>query len=238
MQINDNIKTLLLSILKNGVDSDCIDEFVYLCKSISFSYLKTNKYSKEILGKEKITVDELSLDIVAELFAVKDGMYFSIKNYFDKIQIEKLQNEEIMAMLVVLVRSRGQQRISEIREEQGEIYYKIKKSFDSYLHRNRDDIDVKIFRDKEYIFAKGIKVFDFSIPMMPEDELLNELFARDFKNFMIPEVSRFIIEIVCTQNQFCQALEKTYFINILSQFYKRRLKDEIYYKNADYFKYE
>lgn len=235
MQKYENIKSLILSILKYGNKSECISEFIYVCKSIALSFLKTNKYSKEILYKEQITEEELSSDVIADLFAQKDGKYYLVNNYFEKVEIAKLKEEEVLAMLIVLVRSRAQQRISEIREEQGEIYYKIKKSIDSYLIRNKEEYNLVIFRDKQYIFQKIYEKIDIGCQQIPEDELLNELFSKKIKNYSIPEVMRNIIEITGTQNQYCVAIEKVHCVNIITQFYKKRLKDEISLRNADYF---
>jgi hypothetical protein len=231
----DNIKSQILSVLEYGNKSDSINDFIYACKSIAFSYLKTNKFSKELLCKEQITEEELSSDVIADLFAEKDGKYYLVNNYFEKDSFTKLTEEEIIAMLIVLVRSRAQQRISEIREEQGEIYYKIKKSIDSYLIRNKEEYNLVIFRDKQYIFQKIYEKIELDCQQIPEDELLNELFSKKMKNYSIPEVMRNIIEITGTQNQYCLAIEKVHCINLITQFYKKRLKDEISLRNADYF---
>lgn len=232
-----NIKHLLFSVIKNGSKSICINEFVDICRDIALIQFRRSKYKEEVFKRECYDEKIIAYDLIADIFENRGGYYFQINDFFSEIltNIDKTNEEEIVAKLVVFVRSKVHQRITEIRTSYGEIYFKVKKAFESFISRNKEGFEELIFRDKIYIHNCQESEIDFDLPQIIESIFLNELFNNEFKTFSIPEVIRKAFIFVNAQDEYNKAVEKIELLNFISKFYKKRLKDNLLL-NVEYLK--
>ena len=234
----ENIKSILDSIINGGNQSKHINEFVNICSDIALVQYRKSRYKDELFKKEKYDERELSYDLIADIFENKDGNYKQIKKYFNETmkRIESITDEEIIAKIVVLVRSTVNQRISEIRENYGEPFFKIKKAFETFISRNKEGLKEIVFRDIIYISKCAESKIDLDLPQVPESLILNEVFNCKIKTYQIPEVVRTIFSFLNSQEEYCKAIVKTELLNSLTRFYKKRLKDNL--KIVEYINYK
>ena len=233
-----NIKSILASIIKDGSQSKCINEFVNICSDIALVQYRKSIYKDELFQKERYDDKEMTYDLIADIFENRRGYYFQINKFFSGVMnnIDKVNDEEIIAKLVVLIRSNVNQRITEIRENYGEPFFKIKKAFESFIARNKEGLKEIVFRDTIYISKCAESEIDFDLPQVPETIILNEVFNNKLKTFQIPEVVRKIFSFLNSQTEFCKTVLKTELLNTLSKFYKKRLKDNL--KIVEYINYK
>ena len=232
-----NIKSILFSIIKDGSKSKHINEFMDICIDIAIVQYRRNKFKNEIINKECYNEKEIAYDLIADIFENRGGYYFQINKFFTEVNnnIDKVNEEEIIAKFVVLVRSHVRQRITDIRESYGEFYFKVKKAIEIFISRNKDGFNETVFRDQIYIYNSSEAEINFELPQITERIFLNELYNNDFKTYSIPEVIRKAFDFMNLQNDCCKAVEKTLLLNYISKFYKRRLKDNLS-RNVEYLK--
>lgn len=238
LQKFENIKQLLFSVIKNGSKSIYANEFVDICRDIALVQFRKNKYKEEVFKRECYDKKEIAYDLIADIFENREGYYFQINNFFDEIvkRINKTSKEEIIAKLVILVRSNVNQRISEIRKDYGEPYFKIKKAFDSFMKRNKESFREVVFRDIIFVYNCPDSEVDFYLQQINESIIINEIFNNKFKTYSIPEVVRNAFKFLNSQDEYCKAVIKTELLNIISKFYKIRLKDNL--KIVEYINYK
>lgn len=130
-----NIKLILASIINDGSKSKHINEFVNICSDIALIHYRKSIYKDELFQKECYNEKVMTYDLIADIFENRGGCYVQINNFFKGIMKKNnnIPDEVIIAKIVVLVRSTVNQRISEIRENYGEPYFKIKKAFESFV---------------------------------------------------------------------------------------------------------
>ena len=233
----ENIKSILSSVLEKGSSSDCVNELIDVCEYIALKHFRRSKFKEEVLRKEGCGEERIAKNLIGDIFENREGFYFQINKYFEGIikRIDNITHEEIIAKFVVLVRSNVNQRITEIRENHGEPFFKIKKAFESFISRNKEGFEELIFRDKIYIHNCQESEIDFDLPQITESIFLNELFDNEFKTFSIPEVIRKAFIFVDVQDEYNKAVDKIELLNFISKFYKKRLKDNLLL-NVEYLK--
>lgn len=232
----ENIKSILVSIIKGGSQSKHINECIDICSDIALVQYRKNIFKDELFQKEGYDEKEMTYDLIADIFENRGGYYFQINKFFSGVinNIDKVNEEEIIAKFVVLVRSHVHQRISEIRESYGELYFKVKKAIEIFISRNKDGFSGIVFRDQMYIYNNSEAEINFDLPQITESIFLNELYNNEFKTYSIPEVIRKAFDFMNLQNESCKAVEKTLLLNYISKFYKKRFKDNIS-RNVEYF---
>ena len=232
-----NIKPILVSVIQDGSRSKHINECIDICSDIALVQYRKNIFKDELFKKEGYDEKEMTYDLIADIFENREGYYFQINKFFSGVinNIDKVKEEEIIAKFIVLVRSHVQQRVSEIRESYGELYFKVKKAIEIFISRNKDGFNEIVFRDRIYIYNCSESEINFDLPQIAEDIFLNELYNNEFKTYSIPEVIRKAFDFMNLQNENCKAVEKTLLLNYISKFYKKRFKDNIS-RNVEYFK--
>jgi hypothetical protein len=222
-----NLKSLLNSVLVEGKSSPLLEEFINYCIKISLSYFRNSHFRKFIIEKTGLNEKDLAVDFIAELFKEKDGYYFQFNNFFTPFRenIENTDDDIIKSKLISLVCSSTNQRITELREDLGENYFKIKKAFDLAIKRNDSEFIKCIYRNQIFIHNSYTGEINFDESLIPKDILLFELHGSEFKSRSIPEVIRAALKITEKQNEYCKAIEFTYLMQTISEFYKNRLTD-------------
>ena len=232
-----NIKSILVSVIQDGSRSKHINECIDICSDIALVQYRKNIFKDELFQKEGYDEKEMKYDLIADIFENRGGYYFQINKFFSGVinNIDKVNEEEIIAKFTVLVRAHVHQRITEIRESYGEFYFKVKKAIEMFISRNKDGFSEIVFRDQMYVYVCSISEIDLDVPQITEDIFLIELYNNEFKTYSIPEVMRKAFDFINLQNDNCKAVEKTLLLNYVSKFYKKRFKDNIS-RNVEYFK--
>lgn len=228
----DNIAKVLYSVLSDGERSVHLNSFVKTCTNITVLYLKKSVFVNDLLNKSGSTLNQLAIDFLADLFENKDGKFLILRKFFNDFLKNEgdAKDEEIMSRLVVLIRSNSNQMISEMREQHGEIYFKIKKAFNIYLGREKKIKEV-IFRDKSYFYTCRANEVNFCFPLITYDDMLDNLTLSLIDNESIPELIKICFDNLNNSNLYCKAIEKGTFLNVITEFYKIRLKEHIFSEN-------
>ncbi len=234
-QIIENFSSILRDILEKGNKSIYLNDFISICCKISLQYLRKSCFHKNILRKEGIDEEKIALDLISDLFETNGDKFCILNRHFNKkiTEIDNFTDEYAFASLVVLIRSRINQRISEIREDYGEIYFKIKKNYESFISRNHNEISETVFRDIFYVHSISQTDLRLDKEFLSQEILLDVLFGEKFKTHSIPELVRKTINFASARTEYSAAIPVTVLLNSLKLYYENRLKDEII-KNADY----
>lgn len=222
------IKKKIESLIKYGTKSSEIKDFIEICKKIAIFHLSNSRFLTEVIYKSGLSIEDISYDCIAELFLVSEDKYKKIEEFFRWIYNSNgLDEEEITAKLIVLVRSNVNQRISEIRGEYGDIFFKVRKSIEIYIERGKN-IRKKAFRDSLYVCMTDDKFLDFDLGEIPSKELLDLLFEKKMEHYFTPNIVNTIFDILENQDKYVKALRNINLYNVVVEFYMRRYKDYIY----------
>jgi hypothetical protein len=229
MYLPDNINTVLNSVIKNGSSSILLNRFLEICMCISKIVLLNSKYRDLLLKKTGCTIQDLSLDLIADLFEVRRGKYYYLNRYFGDISnnITKLPKQVVTSRLFSLISSAVNQRISDIRQEFGESYFKIKKAVDICLTRKPDAYRKKKIREYVYIYSSSTRSLRLKFEQMPREYIVPELYKFDYRTYQVPEVMSNIYSVVNRQDEYSRALELTSLINCVVDFYRNRIEGHL-----------
>jgi hypothetical protein len=236
------MKELLVSILSGGSASPFFKEFYSICIKMAIAYLSISKNklsSKELQIKLGITLNDLAQDCISDLFETREDLFIHINNYFHKSlgsDIELLHDDEIKACLAILIKSKTNQQLSELREVFGDIYFKIRKAVSVFLVRNKISYNEIHSNGNRYIYTCTHKEINIGLSKINSESILNELYGIKFHSYQIPEVLRAFFQIVNNQNKFAKVVEYNTLLKTLKIYYQTRLRDrEI--ENVEYFNY-
>lgn len=221
------INTVLHSVLAEGKRSRYLHKFIGVCQKISIINLINSKYRDFLLKKTGCRLEDIALDLIADLFEERNGKFYQLNLYFRDIisDIKTLPEDIVHSKLVTLVRSGANQKISDIRQDFGECYFRVKKAVNICLTRKSNYFKKKVLNDSTYIYHFKEKEPELHKEEIPQDILLPELFKCKFKTYQIPEVMTNIYTIVNEQDEYSKALELNSLTNYVVGFYKRRLDD-------------
>jgi len=221
------INLVLDSVLKQGKRSRHLTRFIKMCQKISIINLINSKYRDFLLKKTGCRLEDIALDLIADLFEEREGKFYQLNLYFTDIldTVKKIPEDVLHSKLVTLVRSGANQKISDIRQDFGECYFRVKKAVNICLTRKAQKFKKKVVNDSTYIYHSEEKDPDLSKLEYPQEQLLPELFKCKFKTYQVPEVMNNIYSIVNEQDEYSKALELNTLTNCVVGFYKRRLDD-------------
>ena len=227
----DCLSDVLDSVLNTGNSTPNLNNFIQTCLRISYAYFKASRFKEFIRAKTGCSDIDLAYDFIADLFEEKDGLYFRINSFFKNSngQVKNLPEDMVKAKLASLVCSATNQRISEIREDFGENYFKIKKAVDICLERNGHSFKRIIYRNVLYIHNSISTKVNFSLTPFPPSLLLESLHGLNFRTRNIPEVLRGMFGIIDSQEEYCKAVEFTKMVNHVVDYFKQRFNDYIYH---------
>jgi hypothetical protein len=221
------MKDILGSVLKYGKDSPSLNKFIELCLHLSLSAINISKYKEYILSKTGLSIKDLAYDSIADLFKQTDGKYLYIDNYCRDIKdkLDNVHEDIVKAKLSALIISRTRQRITEIREDFGEIYFRVKKAIYLHLKRNRDIFKSVIYNEDTYIFTCPENELDFKKEKIPNEFVLESLNSTNHTKISVTKIVDFIFEQINKEKYYRKALIDTDLYNITSEFYKLRRED-------------
>lgn len=159
------------------------------------------------------------------MFLSEKGKYKFIDSCLKNL-IESKTEEEILSKLYALVIARTNQRIIEIREEYGGLYFKIKKAIQLYLNRCRGFKKV-FYKSTCYIHSCDIKKLNPRLKEIPVEELLQLLFTLKFKKLSVASITNKTLELIDSQKKYLPAISEINLYLVISEFYKCRLKDHL-----------
>jgi hypothetical protein len=231
----------IISILKLGINSPLLNSFIEICRNLSKAVINKSKYKEYILQKTGVSIDDLAYDCIADLFKQTEGKYLYINKYFDDFisDFENIPEDIFKAKLSTLVISRTNQRITEIREEFGEVYFKIKRA--AYLHLNRHtDLYKKIiYQEKTYIYGCDEKDIDFNKPPVPGNFILESLYLEKNKKYSVSKIVDLVFDKLNLEKEYNKAISEIDLFRIIADFYKLRKDDYLLnFENVHYYNIE
>ncbi len=226
------MKEILLSILISGEKSPHVRRFFEICGNMSAAHLST--YSNiltrnELLNKLSLSLKDLSGDCIADLFETVNGKFIHFSNYFEKVygRLEFMHDEEILAYLANLIKSKTNQHIAVIKENFGDIFWKVRKAVRIYIQRNPDKYRFTKLNNEKYISLNCNKDIDLTIPVYPQEELITQVCFREFKYYYTSEVVENIFHVLDNQNDYSKALKEDELFTIVKKFYEKRDYDNV-----------
>lgn len=225
------MKELIKSVLSTGSASPHFREFYSICIKMSLSNLcitKNKMLSNEMREKLGMTLHDLAEDCISDLFETEENLFVQINNYFHKIlgsNLEQAHNDEIKAYLAILIKSKTNQQLSELREASGDIYFKIRKAVTVYLARNKSAYKKIQSNGSLFFYNCNQGELNFDLPEIDPDFLLQELYEMKFRNCQVPEIVRAIFEITNKQIKYSRAICYNNLLKILKLFYISRFND-------------
>lgn len=230
---------IIKSVLELGISSPLFNQFYDLCLKMAVAHLCINRNRQirdELLRKMDYSLKDLARDCIDSLFETKENRLVQINAYFFRKydnSIDLLHNDELQASLAVLVISKTNQELSHLREDFGEIYFKVRKCLSTLLARKKGLYKQIFINDRNFIFNNHLDVLDFKADQFPQQELLYELYQKKFRSYQIPEVVESIFNTINSQNTYCKAISQELLLDILNSFYKSRL-DSFTAQNVEY----
>lgn len=222
-----NINTILISIIEKGAASPLLEEFINICVNISLIYFRNSRFKSFLREKTGLTDKDIAIDLIADLFKEKKGIYYQFNEFFkkDKFDLKNTDEDVVKAKLYSLLVSSTKQNISEIRGDYDEIYFKVKKAIDIAVDRNNDEFMTCRFRNDIYIHNSYSRKINFKNSFIIKEELLFELYGCDFNTRSIPEIMRKCLNILENKKKYCNAIEYSQLTNCITEYYKNRLSD-------------
>ncbi len=136
--VTNYMKEIIESVITEGAKSKRINDLINFCHKIAVTTLKISKYINFITEKSGLSISDLAYDVIADIFIVDNNRYLIIDNNFsDLIREKNIKGEVITSKIYALVISRTNQKIVELREEYGELYFKIKRAIFLHISRNK-----------------------------------------------------------------------------------------------------
>jgi hypothetical protein len=233
------MKELIKSILSLGCTSPRFKEFYSICVRLSMSYLSISKnrfISIELQRKLDISLTQLARDCIADLFEIKDSCYIHINNYFYKKlgNVEQKHDDEIKVHLAILIKSKTNQQLTELREYFGEIYFKIKKAVSTDLTRKNDFYKEVSLDGNRFLYICKKEELDFNLPQVEDKIIMEKLYEMHLTNYQVPKVMKAVLEIVEKQEGYLRAIRYKSLLLILKSFYLSRMNDH-QIENVEYY---
>jgi len=234
---NPEIKEALVSILSYGKNSPLLNKFIRICCWLGLPVLRKSIYMEHLINMSGLCDKDMMTDIIGELFECVEGKFIRIENFIKRsasvnyhtpLPTEEIHEDILSAMLITLVSSRVKQGISDLRNEYGEIYFSIKKAMDICLERNDDFFKEINFMDDRIIFTCIPDALNFELPFMPNELVLEIMFYKNLKNNFVTEAVRNIFVHLNKENEHLKAIKYKELLNVLTEFYKKRLKDNVF----------
>lgn len=221
------MKDVVISIITHGKNSPLLNDFINICVNLSHSAINISKYREYVLNKTGLSVRDLAWDSVADLFKDTDEHYYYINSQFEDLN-SKLENtpEEIFkARLSALIISRTKQRITEIREEFGEIYFKVKRAVYLHFKRHRNVFKSIIYNECTYIYTCPKKELNLNKQEISDEVIMDILNSTNHTKYSVTKIINFIFENLNLRNDYIKAVVDTKLYKITAEFYKLRMAD-------------
>jgi hypothetical protein len=235
------MKNIVKSIMHTGKDSPHLKHFIDTCINLSISAIYRSKYKDYILHKLGISIKDLASDLVADLFKSTEGKYLYINNHFDDIidKIDDTPEEIIKAKLSTLIISRTNQGITEMREEFGEIYFRVKRAVYLHISRHKEEFKKIIYKGNTYIFNCPEGKINLDLEQIPLRTMLDFMYASNHKKYSVTTITDKIFGILNNQADYCKAIHDVLLYQIISEFFNLRMKDFISVpENVHYYNFE
>ncbi len=227
---------IIKSIIMEGSVSPYLNDFINICIKISLAALRKNSYKQYVLSKSGLSEKDFAIDAIADLFKNIDGKYIYLENYFLEIidSIDTLPNEIIQSRLNALLISRTNQRITEIREEFDEIYFKVKRAVNLHLSRQKGLKKIH-YNGNLYFYVCGKEELVEEYPEISKELILNKLNSVHHKKLGVSNIVNIVIDFVDSQSDKLRAVSDTLLYQSISEFYKSRKRDYLHeVKNVHY----
>lgn len=224
------MREIVKSIIEQGSKSSDFNKFYDICLKMSIAYLFINRNKiirNEIMRKMDYSIKDLARDCIDALFETKDDKFIQINSYFYKkygAKLDKIHDDEMKGSLAILIISKTNQQLSHLREDLGEIFFKVKKSLSTYLARKKDLYKIIFHIDKKLVLLNHNIIYDLNLKPIPLEELLHELYKIKFRTSQVPEIIEAAFNIVQKKNEFCLAIPYNTLLNAVNNFYKGRLE--------------
>ena len=231
----------IISILKLGINSPLLNSFIEICCNLSKSAINNSKYKEYVLQKTGVSLKDLAYDCIADLFKQTDEKYLYINNYYKDIinNLENIHEDVLKAKLSAIVISRTNQRITEIREEFGEVYFKIKRAAHLHLNRHTDSYKKMIYEEKTFFFNCDEKDIGFNKPPVPGNFILESLYLEKNKKYSVSKIVDLVFEKLNLEQEYNKAISEIDLFRIIADFYKLRKDDYLLnFENVHYYNIE
>ncbi|MDP2208315.1 MAG: hypothetical protein Q8K98_06030 [Bacteroidota bacterium] len=175
-----NFKQVITSFLQPFPKPDAVNGFVHLCHKMAVAYLRTkflsNKYSENRFG---INIDDLALDVIADIFARdNNGKFVEIHKYFKQFgNLSVLSDDELFAGLRRLVFSATNVRFFNIYGEFDPALSKIIRNIKLTL-KDHTSVKVIVHNEENFLAPRQTANLLLSLPFIPEEILSPEFYDR------------------------------------------------------------
>ncbi len=233
MSDSETIKRVLLSVLTTGNNSTMFNQFYKICMNFSAASLcvaRNKRQREELTSRLDCSVMDLASECIADLFEIVDDKFIRINNYFDKKfpdGIQQTHQDIIKVHLAVLIKSKTNQSLSELKEDLGDIYPKIKKSLDTFLSRKKDEYRKFIKEGVKYISYDHLCVIDFSLPQIEKRFLVSKMLRLRLKNCFVATVMPEVFRIISKQDEYCKAIKEKLLLEALKEYYEIKMNDSL-----------
>ncbi len=227
MSDSETVKRLLLSVLDLGDRSPLFSQFFGVCCDMSLASLSISRnkmFRNELVEKLGCSPRDLACDCIADLFENRQGRFIRIDNFFQRKfpgGVEDVHPDMLLVNLAVLIKSRVNQQISELRQNTGEIYFSIKKALMTDLNRRKNIYRRFTYKGAKFIRLGNASSVDMELPQIDIECLVSELMAKHLNNRGVAAILPCAFEILAEQNSYCEAIEEKLLLNALKIYYAR-----------------
>jgi hypothetical protein len=197
---------------------------------------KNQRIRDEILLNLNCTKRDLACECLGELFCTQNDSLIEINNFFQKKfpnGLEGVHVDIIKANIGLLIKSKTNQHLSEIREDLGDPYFKIRKAVSTEIARKNGTYKKIIFNGKKYVAANHNFECNFNLPQIDKDTFLTMFFDIKLKKYDVAKVLREAFILLNSQNEYAKAVEEKLLLDTMKDFYIAKMNDFIF-ENVEY----
>ena len=209
----EKLSPLIKKIVSNNLTQREILYLVHICKSLTKSYLKTQRFYNKLYMQTNHPdeISDIAIDVIAPLFSRdNDGCFYELKRYFYPL-LQDIESNDNLALIHLrrIVVSKAKQELINVFKQHDPAGWRIYRNLQLVPKHNNQ---IGIFRDfgRIYYYYKTAPVI--SSPPMELRPELEEISFEDLKQRVIefqkltnktPEVVELVLKSLQENDEYC-----------------------------------
>ncbi len=206
------LASIILKIVSNNYNQSDITYLVHISKSLAESYIRTRRYYNKLYTptNHPDEISNLSLDIIAPLFARDDyGCFYELQRFFHPL-LQDIESEESLALIHLrrIVMSKAKQELINVFKQEDPAGWRIYRNLQLTPKRN---IKIGVFKDFDvlnYYYRSTAAKGDVPSGLRPE---LQEISFEDLEQRLVeflkltnktPEVVELVLKSLIESDEY------------------------------------
>jgi len=222
-----DLRVVVKSVVDKGKKSPFLNDFIFTCVKISVAALNKSKYREYVLAKTGLRTEDFAIDSVSDIFKENEGKYDYIVSYFKTQNINFMTvNEEILnTKLCALIISATNQKIVEVREDFGELYFKVKRAVHVHTSRKSGNYKKILFNNELCFYTCKEEELNDRKEIFPIELLQGKIHLLNFAGSKISNMVDTVFIILNSQDKYNKIIPYTELVQNISGFLKSKMEN-------------